>query len=564
MKKTLLIIFAILIYFVLFLQIAADQRIAWRIKTGDFSLGGKTPAQAKEELQKKWDEFSNQEILFLYQDESWPIKLTDLGFEMNCQATIELACQIGHRPKFTASLKEQILAFLGYYRLEPIYQVNHEKFMEKTLEIFQDIEEPAQNATLIFNDETNDFSLVHSTIGTSVDRDKLLSDLSERVNLFSARPINLTVIDDSPTVENDEIDQAREKARIILSNQPYLLRFEDRHWTISQKILLDWIEFEPVKEEDSDNEILGLTLNQEEIENYIKFNVSPLIDRAYSNPRLKVEDGQAIEFNPGKDGFAVRKEETLNQLMENILSEPPVKETEIIADVSKPKITLSQINDLGINTLIGQGVSNFAGSPTNRKHNIKVGAEKFYGAILEPGEEFSFLALLGDSGPEAGFLPELVIKKNKTVPEYGGGLCQVSTTVFRAAINSGMKITFRRPHAFPVKYYNPQGFDATVYDPWPDLKFINNTPNHLLIETLVEDTYLTFNFYGTDDGRKIEIKGPYVLESNKDGSMKTTLYQTVYLNGKEIINQEFYSNYGSPNQYPVNPTEENKIETENQ
>jgi vancomycin resistance protein YoaR len=158
---------------------------------------------------------------------------------------------------------------------------------------------------------------------------------------------------------------------------------------------------------------------------------------------------------------------------------------------------------------------------------------------------------LDGSGPEDGFLPELVIKKGKTVPEYGGGLCQVSTTMFRAAVNAGLKITERQPHSFPVQYYNPQGFDATVYDPRPDLRFINNTPNHLLIEAIVDGNWLIFNFYGTDDGRKVEIKGPYILEKNKDGSMKTVLCQNVYQNGEKIISDTFFSSYKSPDLYPV-------------
>ena len=214
---------------------------------------------------------------------------------------------------------------------------------------------------------------------------------------------------------------------------------------------------------------------------------------------------------------------------------------------------------MGINTLIGQGISNFAGSPKNRIHNIKTGLAKFNGLILNPQEEFSFNALLGGSGPEQGFLPELVIKKDKTVPEYGGGLCQVSTTLFRAAVNSGLEITERAPHAFPVEYYYPQGFDATVYEPSPDLKFINNTPGHLLIEGLIQGSQLIFNFYGTDDGRRVKIKGPYVLEKKEDGSMKTVLYQEVYQQDELISQETFYSNYDSPDLFPVESSADGEI-----
>jgi vancomycin resistance protein YoaR len=130
--------------------------------------------------------------------------------------------------------------------------------------------------------------------------------------------------------------------------------------------------------------------------------------------------------------------------------------------------------------------------------------------------------------------------------------------MFRAAINSGFEITQRYPHAFPVKYYNPQGFDATIYPPFPDLKFINNTPNYLLVQTRIEGYNLIFEIYGTDDGRKVEISGPYQYDIGEDGSMKARLVQKVYDKNQElIINETFYSNYKSPDLYPVekNPLE---------
>ena len=154
-------------------------------------------------------------------------------------------------------------------------------------------------------------------------------------------------------------------------------------------------------------------------------------------------------------------------------------------------------------------------------------------------------------------MPELVIKHNKTVPEYGGGICQVSTTAFRAAVNSGLKIIERYPHAFPVKYYNPQGFDSTIYPPHPDLRFLNDTPKNILIQVKIEGTTLIFEFFGTADSREVKIKGPTILSASEDGSMKTILYQEIWRDGKMERQDKFFSNYKSPALYPVekNPLE---------
>ncbi len=164
--------------------------------------------------------------------------------------------------------------------------------------------------------------------------------------------------------------------------------------------------------------------------------------------------------------------------------------------------------------------------------------------MIKPNEEFSFNTILGDVGPETGYKAELVIKQNKTVPEYGGGLCQVSTTAFRAAFYAGLPIKERQAHAFPVKYYNPQGFDATIYPPHPDLRFINDTPAYIVIQTKVEENNLIFEFYGTNDDRKVEVEGPRQYDIQADGSMKAILIRKIYdKDGNFIKESIFNSNY---------------------
>ena len=569
MKKNILTFFLIIlvcfIYLTITLQIVNSERVFWGVKIADFRLNERGFSTAQTSIENKWNDFVNQEIVFTYQDKTWPVKLIDLGFKIDARSTLDKAYQIGRQSNALINLSSQIVALTGKYNLEPVYEIKEEEFQNKTTELFKNIEKPAQNASLVFNEEINDFSLEHSSKGNIINRNQLLADLSKNIKSFSNESINLQLILDRPLVENDEIDSAQKKAQQILANQPYQLTFESaradyvdekRYWTIDKGTILDWLKFEPIKEENSNNEILGVSLDNDKVNEYLN-KIALTIDQPPINAQLETEGNRAIVFIPPENGFEVKKEQTIEKIFENILADPPIKKTAIIADKAIPKILLRQTNKLGINTLLGQGTSNFAGSPKNRIHNIKTGTAKFNGLILNPGEEFSFNTLLGESGPEQGFLAELVIKKNKTIPEYGGGLCQVSTTVFRSAVNSGLEITQRTNHSFPVAYYNPQGFDATVYDPYPDFRFINNTPNHLLIEAFVQGTYLTFNFYGTDDGREIKIKGPYILEKNEDGSMKAVLTQEIYQNGELINKQVFSSNYKSPDLYPIE-NEENE------
>ncbi len=285
----------------------------------------------------------------------------------------------------------------------------------------------------------------------------------------------------------------------------------------------------------------------------VRSYVETIVSRANRDPKNAVfgEDTERriVVVEPSEEGIRMDAEAATAAILAAIEDgrDTAVLPSEKIA----PMIASTDMEKLGLRELVSEGVTDFAGSPKNRLYNIKRAMKQYHGLLLAPGQEFSFVEYLGEVDGANGYLPELVIKYNKTEPEFGGGICQVSTTVFRAAINAGFKVTGRKNHAYPVKYYKPYGFDATIYIPSPDLKFVNNTPNHILIQAAIEGTQLAFRFYGTKDGRSVSIDGPHVLESNPDGSMKTTFSQKVVdASGNVIIDDAFPSNYRSPDLYP--------------
>lgn len=269
------------------------------------------------------------------------------------------------------------------------------------------------------------------------------------------------------------------------------------------------------------------------------------VNATASEPSIKVVDGRVTEFTPPQTGKALDR---YNSTMK-IINELGKGNTEIELTVhsTQPKQSLEGLGGLGLKELIGRGESKFNGSPANRRHNIKIGVQKMSGIIIKPGEEFSFNKYLGPVEAYTGFKPELVIKAEGTVPEFGGGLCQVSSTTFRAAMHAGLPITARRNHSYAVQYYAPQGTDATIYPGVQDLKFTNDTGHNILIWPYFKDeNYLVFDFYGTFDGRKVELGTPYSYDRKGDGSMKATWKRTVTLPGKQSTNDNFFSLYQPP------------------
>lgn len=278
------------------------------------------------------------------------------------------------------------------------------------------------------------------------------------------------------------------------------------------------------------------------------------------------ENNQVYVKIPEKLGQELKTEESIRVIEETLSDDSsipgPVAINLPIA-TTEPKFKASDKEKLGLKEVIGEGRSNFAGSPKNRIYNIKRALQQFSGVIVKPGEEFSFVQYLGAVDGTTGYLPELVIRNNKTEPEFGGGICQVSSTVFRAAIYSGLKISERRNHSYAVQYYKPYGMDATIYIPRPDFKFINTTKDAIFMQPEIVGTDLIFRFFGTWDGRTTVVDGPYILEKNEDDSIKKAVFTQIVKdkNGEEMLRESFVSNYRSPKEFPK-PGEEDQILTE--
>ena len=176
--------------------------------------------------------------------------------------------------------------------------------------------------------------------------------------------------------------------------------------------------------------------------------------------------------------------------------------------VVKPKIQTSAVNSLGIKELIGRGISNFAGSIPNRIYNVNLTASKINGVLIPPGATFSFNSTVGDITAATGFKQAYVIKEGRTVLDDGGGVCQDSTTLFRAVLNAGLPVIKRTAHAYRVGYYEqgfPPGLDATVFYPSVDFQFKNDTTSHILIQAYVSGLTLYVDLYGTSDGRAVNL-----------------------------------------------------------
>lgn len=181
-----------------------------------------------------------------------------------------------------------------------------------------------------------------------------------------------------------------------------------------------------------------------------------------------------------------------------------------------PAVDSGRLSELGIRELVASGATYFSGSSSTRVYNIEVAAEKLVGVVVPPGGVFSFNSAIEAVSGANGFEDSAIIWGDRTAVGVGGGVCQVSTTVFRAALEGGFPFLERHNHGYVVSWYGDPGFDATIYTPYVDLRFLNDTDAHLLIQPVVNaaDGVLSFRFYGTKPDRVVEI-GEAVYEDVK-------------------------------------------------
>ncbi len=371
----------------------------------------------------------------------------------------------------------------------------------------------------------------------------------EPIATFSAQTLKLKYDNETPAVQ----------AYAIGRSKHFLSRYAQ---LISSYLKLSKYRFESAISYDSEPVKEFISISEE------RFN------RPAENALFKFNEGRVVNFKKERKGLQIESKEFQKDFEENIKN---IKSGTFNAKLTLrektilPEITLAASNDFGIEEEIAVGKSDYSHSIPERIHNVILAASRFNGILIPPGEVFSFNEAIGDISSTTGYKPAYIIKDGKTVLGDGGGVCQVSTTLFRAAINAGLPVVERYAHAYRVSYYENDmkpGFDATVFSPTVDLKIKNDTSAHILIETEVdeENLLLYFRFYGKKDNRQVEIgeaalwdvvpppepkyqddptlkKGITKQVDFPAWGSKASFTYKVTKNGKVTIDEKFYSVY---------------------
>ncbi len=512
-----------------------SQRVLPNVLFAGQNYGGMRMTQLNKELVSRTVNFQNSEIKFSIDGNPVELSVSDLGISYDSDFVAQQIYNSGRGKKFLFA--DVLVSLFNKRHISSVYDVNYDKFLTAYNKNFAPLEVHPKNASVVFlagKPVTGD-----PQDGNVIAKQVFYGDLKSRVDNLDNSQINVSLVKQKPQVENAGAQKAYERANELTKSQ-ITFSFGQDTWTLSGQNLFDLLQFgnsgnlNNIASFDLGDGLIGIEdfwlgeantkslvvgIDDTRVNTYLA-GLEKVINKPRRDATLKFENGKVSQFSSAQDGQVLNTLETKQLLLKNLSAEGGQASLKtaikLPVSVTRAQIANEQINSMGITELVGSGVSYFAGSIPSRIFNIGLGSSLINGALVKPGEIFSFDNLVGPVSKAQGFQQAYVINAGRTVLDDGGGICQVSTTVFRAALNAGLPIVARTAHAYRVGYYEQRGFkagfDATIFSPSVDFKFKNDTDHYILVQTVFDKANLRLevDIYGTRDGRTVQISDPVV------------------------------------------------------
>jgi len=505
-----------------------DDRVYPNIKIANQSVSGlnedelaTTTAQlAKSVMSQNWtfDYQGEKLVVDPMLGQATSVDLARPLIDVDTDKTASQAWIVGRSGNFAVDCFSAWRSLLFSHDINLQYYLDKDNLKKILQDKFSAKEQPLKNASLqaeLKADGTISTQSIAEQSGWQIDYDQAISQLEKQLASGNFQDINLEnkVVD--PQIKLANVPAVGDVSKLV-SSSPLELKYQDPASSSPLVVkaekadLVKWINYLV------DNGNITIGFDQAIIASWLQEKVAPLINREPESAKFEIQGTKVSSFQAGANGQKLDVTATAAKIV------AALKDNQSAVDLTVNTIADNSVksDNLGIKEIVGTGHSNFAGSPKNRRHNISVGSAAVNGLLIKPGEEFSLVKALGNVDQTTGYLPELVIKENHTIPEYGGGLCQVGTTLFRAAIESGLPITERHNHSYRVVYYEPAGMDAAVYIPHPDVRFVNDSANYILIQSRINGDDIYFDFWGVKDGRQVDISQPTIYNIVKPAPTK--------------------------------------------
>lgn len=554
-------------------QIYHDGLIYPGVSVWDIDLSGMTPDEAAAVLNGRFTYPQTTTLTFRDNEQVWPVSVAELGIEFDVERTVQTAYQIGRHPNLGIAIQQQLQAWMTGITVAPVMIYEQPSAERHLASLATQINRPVLDASLVITG--TEVIATPSQVGRTVDLQATLINLNLAITKLENGEVPIVVTETYPQIVSAE--EAAERVRAILYSDveiylPDAAPNDPGPWTASREALAEMIVIERVtSQSDSGQHVYSVQLNEAQLLAFL----TPLQEQLVRQPlnarfRFDQSTQQIMPLQPSVTGRSLNIPASIQMI--NQMAPTTNRRIPLVVDtIDPPAPDTASAVELGITEMIASATTYYYGSGEGRRANIAVAASRFNGILIAPQQEFSFIEHLGEVSAETGFEEAMIIYNGRTIPGVGGGVCQVSTTAFQAAFYAGFPITDRTAHGYWVGYYDSgegKGMDAAVYEPIVDLRFQNDTPYWLLIQTYVDlpNSTITFQFYSTSDGRTVEKDGPYIsnviahgpplYEENSGLSVgevrqvdyavdgfDTLVYRRVYRDGILLFEDQFLSRY---------------------
>ncbi|MDL2342740.1 VanW family protein [Deinococcus sp. MIMF12] len=464
-------------------------RLAPGLMVGSVPVGGLTPAEARARLTGQTSAIP--QVTVQAGKKTWTVPAARLGWSVDPAASVAAAVQASQN----RDLWQKVRGMVGQApsRTLPLVTRVNEARARAALEVLtRDLATRPKNAAIFFDKVSHRYALKPDQPGRR-------PNAAAAARAFAADPsqtrLSLPVTEWPAEHTAAELRPHVERGNRLMRPLTVKLNGTDRAGALTALQVADlyWVREGGIE---PDERTIRAAFDR----------LSGELDQPARNARFRNEGGRLVKV-PEVSGRVTDRQKALAAFRGAVLD--PARASVVFASkASRPGLKLADLPDPGKLELIARGSSTYHGSSPERRTNVAVAAAKIHGYVVPEGGEFSFLSALGSITPENGFVGGLIISGGRTVEGLGGGVCQVSTTAFRALYQAGLPVTERHQHSYRVGYYEPEvGFEAAVYDPGLDLRLKNDTGGPLFVKAINDDAKSTLEVqvWGIKPQRKVTV-----------------------------------------------------------
>jgi vancomycin resistance protein YoaR len=525
-------------------------RLAAGVRIEGVDVGGLTPGAAERLLERRAKKLAGVPAVFVAGDRRWRIAPRQLGVSADWHQAVEVARRRSDGFGPLRGFRRIGVRFFGA-EFAPQTRVYDAALQFELNRFARALYRPHRDAQLRLRGLEP--VVVSGTVGRKLDRPAAARVVVAALAGFDRRPVTLPVRSEPPTLSAAELSAAAARVRVALS-APVELHWRSSSWTITPWKLRSLLAL-------PGHGNAKLRIGGSAADRYFD-DLRRALDRPARNAGFAISPSGTVRVVPARQGRALNAPSTAATLLAAALSRE-TRSARVIVGMLHPARTTREARSLGIRGLVGSYETIYGGD-ANRIHNVQLVSRLLDAKLIAPGATFSFNNATGARTAAKGFREAPVIINGELQTGLGGGVCQVSTTVFNAAYEAGLKITARTNHALYISHY-PLGRDATVDYPDVDLRFVNDTPHWLLLRTFVGSYSLTVGLYGAPQHRRVvtdtrplvETGAPPVREEpdpsltegrqvaveSGEPSRATSVRRRVYVHGRLLYDNTWYSSY---------------------